>query len=89
MTASVCKSDKMDKKTVVSCDVTGAITLGTKLEMPIFTLYLSHNLQSRVFGISKVYVIGIRFQIELTKISVTKGWSDQGVNAQIDKDLNP
>ena len=54
--------------------------------MPIFTLYLPHNLQSRV---SKVYVIGIRFQIELTKISVTKGWSDQEVNAQIDKDLNP
>ena len=37
----------------------------------------------------KVYVIGIRFQIELTKISVTKGWSDQVGNAQIDKDLNP
>ena len=37
----------------------------------------------------KVYVIGIRFQIELTKISVTKGWSDQVVNAQIDKDINP
>ena len=71
---------------MVSCDVTGGITLGTKLKMPIFTLYLPHNLQSRV---SKVYVIGIRFQIELTKISVTKGWSDQEVNAQIDKDLNP
>ena len=28
-------------------------------------------------------------EIELTKISVTKGWSDQEVNAQIDKDLNP
>ena len=34
---------------------------------------------------SKVYVIGIRFLIELTKISVAKGWSDQEVNAQIDK----
>ena len=77
---------KWIKKTVVSCGVTGGITLGTKLKMPIFTLYLPHNLQSRV---SKVYVIGIRFQIELTKISVTKGWSDQEVNAQIDKDLNP
>ena len=31
----------------------------------------------------------MRFQIELTKISVTKGWSDQEVNAQINKDLNP
>ena len=31
----------------------------------------------------------MRFQIELTKISVTKGWSDQEVNAQIDKDVNP
>ena len=31
----------------------------------------------------------MQFQIELTKISVTKGWSDQKVNAQIDKDLNP
>ena len=39
--------------------------------------------------ISKVYVIGIWFQIELTKIFVTNGWSDQEVNAQIDKDLNP
>ena len=38
---------------------------------------------------SDVYVLGIQFQIKLTKISVTKGWSDQEVNAQIDKDLNP
>ena len=37
---------------------------------------------------SKVYVIGIRFQVKLTNISVTKGWSDQEVNTQIDKDLN-
>ena len=29
----------------------------------------------------------MRFQIELTKISVVKGWSDQEVNAQIDKNL--
>ena len=56
--------------------------------MPIFTLYLPHNLQSRVL-VLKVYVIGIRFQTELTKISVTKGWLDQEVNAQIDKDVNP
>ena len=55
--------------------------------MPIFTLYLPQLTKS--FGISKVYVTGMRFQIELTKISVTKGWSDQEVNAQIDKDLNP
>ena len=73
---------------MVSFDVTGGITLGTKLKMPILTLYLPHNLQSRVLVI-QVYVIGIRFQIEIIKISVTKGWSDQEVNAQIDKDLNP
>ena len=72
---------------MVGCDVTGGITLGTKLKMPIFTLYLPHNLQSRVLVFQKL--TGIRFQIELTKISVTKGWSDQEVNAQIDKDLNP
>ena len=75
---------------MVSCDVTGGITLVTKLKKPIFTLYLPHNLQSRVLVFqSKVFVIGIRFQIELDKISVTKGWSDQELNAQIDKDLNP
>ena len=33
---------------MVSCDVTGGITLGTKLKMPIFTFYLPYNLQSRV-----------------------------------------
>ena len=49
-------------------------------------MYL-HNLQ--IFGISKVYVTGLRFQVELTRISVTKRWSDLEVNAQIDKDLNP
>ena len=49
-------------------------------------MYL-HNLQ--IFGISKVYVTGLRFQVELTRISVTKRWSDPEVNAQIDKDLNP
>ena len=31
----------------------------------------------------------MQFQIELTKISATKVWSDQEVNAQIDKYLNP
>ena len=31
-----------------SCDVTAGITLET-LKMPIFTLYLAHNLQSRVW----------------------------------------
>ena len=72
---------------MVSCEVTAEIILGTKLKIPIFTLYLPHNLQSRVF-VFHFYVTGIRFQIELTKISVTKGWSDQEVNAQIDKDLN-
>ena len=49
-------------------------------------MYL-HNLQ--IFGISKVYVTGLRFQVELTRISVTKRWSDLEVNAQIDKDLIP
>ena len=49
LTASVCKSDKIDKKkTVVSCDVKGGITLGTKLKMPILTFYLPHNLQIRI-----------------------------------------
>ena len=72
---------------MVSCDVTRGVTLGIKLKMPIFTLYLPQLTKS--FGISKVYVTGMRFQIELTKISVTKGWSDQEVNTQIDKDLNP
>ena len=69
---------------MVSCDVTGEITLETRLKIPIFTLYLPHNLQSRflVFQKSKVYVLGIRFQIKLNKTSVTKGWSDQEVNAQ-------
>ena len=72
---------KYIKKIVVSCDVIGGITLGTKLKMPIFTLYLPHNLQSRVLVFQKF----IRFQIKLTSISVTKGWSDQEVNTQIDK----
>ena len=53
LTASVCKQTKCIKKTVVSCDVTGEITLGTKLKMPIFTLYLPHNLQSRVLVFQK------------------------------------
>ena len=45
---------------------------------------VTHNLQSRVF-VSQTE----RFQTGLTKISATKGWSNQEVNAQIDKDLNP
>ena len=57
--------------------------------MHIFTLYIPHNLQSRVLVISEVYVSAIRFQIKLTKISVTKGLSEQDVNTQFDKDLNP
>ena len=72
---------------MVSCDVTGGVTLGTKLKIPKMTFYLPHNLQNTV--ISKVYVIGIRFQIKLTNISVTKSWPDQEVHTQIDKDLNP
>ena len=44
---------KWIKKTVVSCDVIGGITLGTTLKMPIFTLYLPHNLQSRVLVFQK------------------------------------
>ena len=31
----------------------------------------------------------IQFQIKLTNLSVTKDWSDQEVNTQIDKHLNP
>ena len=65
------------------------ITLGAKLKMPIFTFYLPHNLQSKILFISEDFVLGIQFQIKLTKISVTKGWSDQEVNTQIDKDLKP
>ena len=71
---------------MVSCDVTGGVTLGTKLE--IVTLYLTHSLQSRIL-VFIYYVLGIQFQIKLTKISVTKGWSDQDVNTQFDKDLKP
>ena len=48
LTARISKSKKCIKATVVSCDITGGITLGTKLTMPIFNLYLPHNLQSRV-----------------------------------------
>ena len=44
---------KWIKKTVVSCDVTRGITLGTKLNMPIFTLYLPHNLESTVLVFQK------------------------------------
>ena len=33
---------------MVTCDVTGGITLQTKLKIPIFTLNLPHNLQSRI-----------------------------------------
>ena len=44
---------KWIKKSVVSCDVAGGITLGTTLKMPIFTLYLPHNLQSRVLVFEK------------------------------------
>ena len=73
---------------MVSCDVTGGITLGTKLKMLIFTLYLPHNLQSRVLVTSEVYILGIRFQVKLIKIFVTESWSDQEVNTQFNKDLN-
>ena len=45
---------------------------------------VTHNLQSRVF-VSQTEC----FQKGLTEIFVTKGWSNQEVNAQIDKDLNP
>ena len=55
--------------------------------MPIFTLYLPHNLQSKILVISEVFVLGIRFQIKLTQISVTKGYSKQVVSTQFDKDL--
>ena len=30
----------------------------------------------------------MRFQIKLTNISVTKGWSDKEANTQIDRDFN-
>ena len=67
---------------MVSCDVTGGITAH-------FHPLLTPELTKYSFGISKVYVTGMRFQIKLTKISATKAWSHQEVNVQIDKDLNP
>ena len=39
---------KCIKKTVVSCDVTGGITLGTKLKMPIFTFKLTYRITYKV-----------------------------------------
>ena len=41
------------KKAVVRCDITEGITLGTKLKIPIFTLYLPHNLQNRILVFQK------------------------------------
>ena len=73
---------------MVSCKVTGGITLGTKLKMPIFTL--TYPITYKVeFWYFKCLCNRDTVQIELTKISVTKGWSDQEVNAQIDKVLDP
>ena len=40
------------------------------------------------FGISKVYLIGIQFQIKLVNISLTKDWSDKKINTQIEKNLD-
>ena len=72
---------------MVSCDITGEITgLNWKYIFLPFTYPTTYQVE---FWYFKVYVIGIRFQTELTKISMTKGWSDQQVNAQVDKDLNP
>ena len=34
---------------------------------------------------SDVYVLGIQFQIKLTEISMTKGWSNQEVNTNLAK----
>ena len=56
---------KWIKKAVVSCDVTGGITLGTKLKMPIFTLYLPHNLQSRVLACQKFIQLGYKRLVRL------------------------
>ena len=47
---------------MVSCDVIVGITLGTKLKMPIFTIYLTHNLQSRVLVFQKFMYKGYRFK---------------------------
>ena len=44
---------KSIKKTVANLDAIGGITLGTKLKTPIFTLYLPHNLQSRLLVFQK------------------------------------
>ena len=64
------------------------ILLTYLLKISIFNLYLPHLTKSG-FGISEVYVLGIQFQIKFTNIFVTKDWSDQEVNTQFDKDLNP
>ena len=53
LTTSVCKSDNMHQKKNGQLDVTGGITSGTKLKMPIFTLFLPHNLQSRILVFQK------------------------------------
>ena len=76
---------------MVSCDVAGGITLGTKMKMVIFTLYLPHNLQSRVSVFQKfMQLIGIYTILNKTYQNFPdKDWSDQEVNIQIDKDFNP
>ena len=44
---SICKSDKMHLKNNSQLWRPWGITLGTKLKMPIFTIYLPHNFESR------------------------------------------
>ena len=54
---------------MVTCDVTGGITLGNKPKMPIFTLYLPHNLQNRVLVSQKfIYLVDQKYNITYENI---------------------
>ena len=71
---------------MVNCDDTKRMTLGTKLKIPIFTLYLPHKLQSRVLVFQKImYRDNVSNQ---TCQNFREKCSDQEVNAKIGKDLN-
>ena len=72
---------------MVSCDVTGGITLGTKLKMPIFTLYLPHNLLT--YWCFRSLCVRDMVSNKSYQNFCDKSWSDQEVNTQFDKDLNP
>ena len=58
---------KCIKKPVINCDVTGGITLATKLKIPIFTFYSPHNLQSKIFVFQKFMYQGYGFKENFPK----------------------